>query len=243
MAFVTQFSDGFTRTGALSGSSLDLAGGGALSVSWTEFNSGLPRWVTAAGLASAPSGGSTGVGIVADAADMADVEVGWTVQGSFYAGAIARWSAGSTAIGDFYLLFANDPGGTLTAYKALSGSFTNLHDWSGVITAGDLVKLRVQGSTLTAVVNGSDLSPTVSDGTFSTGKTGMYGTTGGNVFMDDFTVGYDAGGGGGGPPTSRGARIALGLAPLILGPLLASSKLYSVPTAMRRITPVRLVAA
>lgn len=67
-------------------------------------------------------------------------------------------------------------------------SQSTLQTYSTPVATNDILKLSVSGTTLTATINGSALSPPVTDSTYSFGQPGIYSYDN-TAKCDDFTVG------------------------------------------------------
>lgn len=122
----------------------------------------------------------------------------------------------ASATGNGYSMIINDTDNvalgnsmSVTIYKWVSGTPTQLHNGTAtVISAGDVVRLAVQGTTLTGYVNGVSKT-TITDATFSTGTPGMFGSNNGT--SSGFTVSLFAAGdfSGAGGGVTRGPSFAL----------------------------------
>lgn len=67
-------------------------------------------------------------------------------------------------------------------------SQSTLQTYSTSVATNDILKLSVSGTTLTATINGSALSPSVTDATYTSGQQGIYSYDNA-AKCDDFTVG------------------------------------------------------
>lgn len=109
-----------------------------------------------------------------------------------------RASGLSVAVANVYLFDINPNGaavalgGTIQCsfYKQVLGAFTQIgSDFGIVINANDLLRLEVQGTSLRAYKNGSQVSTTQTDSSIASGNPGLYIGSGTGSIWDDFAAG------------------------------------------------------
>jgi hypothetical protein len=103
-------------------------------------------------------------------------------------GPIVRVNAST---GEHYEVIVDNPGAsaTIALYRFAPGpSWTLLGSTTSATTVGDVLRLEVQGSTLTAFLNGV-VKVTGSDGTLTSGAAGLYFYSGQSLYLDDFEAG------------------------------------------------------
>jgi hypothetical protein len=105
-----------------------------------------------------------------------------------YTGTAVRWTGtGGTACG--YIVLTD--GINIVIYRCDNGVFTAVSTGTATVANGDLVKLDVVGSALTAYVNGVS-ALTGSDATYASGAYGIYGEQTDSFALIDNWVGVDA---------------------------------------------------
>lgn len=101
-----------------------------------------------------------------------------------YVGPAVRMNSGT---GSCYILIAD--GTDILLQKLTAGAFTsNLATVSSATTSGDVLRLEITGSNLTAKKNGSTVL-TATDSGFATGAAGIAGYNLGNSFINTWTAG------------------------------------------------------
>lgn len=92
-------------------------------------------------------------------------------------------------------------------YRMDDGSWTQLSDYAGTVSAGDTVKLEVSGTSISFTHNGSSAGTAATDSTYSSGAAGIYCS--GSNFVNTSTPEASAWAGtgevaaGGGQPAAR----------------------------------------
>jgi hypothetical protein len=88
-------------------------------------------------------------------------------------------------------------------YKFISGTPTDIGNWTGTCSTGDTMKLEISGTTLTGYINGVSVG-TASDSSLSTGNPGIWSFDDSGQELNDWEGGNVGGGGG---PTINPAKI------------------------------------
>lgn len=200
MALAVLTSDSFNRAnGALAGSTLNNAGGGSESDTWTD-SAGTGTVNSNLGVCTANGPASDAQTTVQSTAAVAAQRT--TLTGSSSGGnvgPIARY-AGSTS----WYMYYRGAGGSSTGilYKRTAGGFTSLGTGSSLAT-GDVIGCECDATTgISGRKNGVlDVGP-VSDAAYATGRPGIY--WGNGSVVDDFVYETDSGGGG---PARRRIRL------------------------------------
>lgn len=173
-AFTALYSDDFNHDlgNNLNGTTLNNAGGGSETVTWTTIPGATGFVVLGNPSPNADfCGASVGVAYVPGGSNPND-QSSSAVTSIADGGPMVRWSS-SLAAGNFYALYRTGTVGQI--YKVANGvTFTQLgSNGSATITSSDTIKLTAIGTAITAYVNGTlDISTT--DSTYTAGAPGMF---------------------------------------------------------------------
>lgn len=164
-------SDSFNRgDGAIAGSTLDNAGGGAEVCTWATPEAG--TWAISGNTAREALGNDSVLWIATiDEIDMrASIITVGAGEGPF-----ARWSnAAGTNPGNGYLAFRNHISSVTQLFRCDGGSFTQLGSDGTTVTIGDKLGVQCVGDQISLLKNDVVIIGPITDGNYASGSAALY---------------------------------------------------------------------
>ncbi len=167
------------------------ADAGSLGANWTEITNGFK---IASNQADVVNSGPKQAAFYTGAASTNDQFSQSTAQGSPFQWGVGVRLANAGGL-DGYVAMAGGGAGNINIYRFDNGTPTNMTLGSDSLAAGDVVKITVSGTTITAYKNGVQ-SVQATDATYASGQPGIYGEFSGFDIHDDWSGGDGDGTGG-----------------------------------------------
>lgn len=139
---------------------------------WTQGDSGGDMPVIAGGVVRGDNAFAVITTWAGDAADhYSEVTIGAAPAGSDFGGPLVRSAVGTRT---YYWLNVYEGGTSWRIYETVAGTYTALATATQATVSGDVCRLAVQGTALTATLNGATVMTATGTGAIVSGKPGMF---------------------------------------------------------------------